>query len=429
MKIRILLIIMVFAAPAAAAVPNRITYQGRLMKSGITAAGPHLFTVCFVSGGASVCNAQQSLTLPSSGDFTLAIDIPAGVDFFNNSYQLQLTVDGTALSPPDSFTAVPYALIASTATTVPDAAITTAKIADGSVATGKLSEGAVTDAKISPTAEIAPSKIALSGTATLADWRNSADQTKIAPSAVTGKAIVSSATATQVIQPALDVSPLLLKGSPNGTGSTSMLEIWGNQLSPILEFDIKGNGNSYFAGPVGIGTSQIAAPLTVYGKDDGTGDDIQIHGSAASTTQYAVLNVNDSNNYVRLGYFNGSAMKNIVLDGSVGIGTTTPAEKLDVNGNADISGNLNVTGYLNFSGQKVCRVIFEHPSSNAGPILSATDVLVPNKWTTATCTSYEQSVFFPGYELPVGIELGCIFNNSFSYGAFGGAIPNPNCGW
>jgi len=39
------LLFLLFAAPlaAAVAVPNKITYQGRLMKSGLTAAGPHIF--------------------------------------------------------------------------------------------------------------------------------------------------------------------------------------------------------------------------------------------------------------------------------------------------------------------------------------------------------------------------------------------------
>jgi hypothetical protein len=347
---KLFLLCFLFAAPLSAGVPNRITYQGRLIKSGISSAGNHNFTVCFVSGGSSVCNAQQSATLPATGDFTLLIDIPPGVDFFNNSYQLQLTVDGTTLTPPDTFTSVPYALVAATATSVSDASITTSKIADGAVTSAKLPDGVVTDAKISPAAGITPSKISLSGTATLADWRNPADQTKIAPSAVAGTAIVSSATATQQIEPAVDVPPLLVKGSPNGAGSTSMFEIWGNQLSPILGFNVKGNGSAYFAGPVGIGTSQTAATLTLYGKNDGAGDDVQIHGSAATTTQYGVINVNDANGYIRLGYFNGSTMKNIVLDGSVGIGTTNPSQKLDVSGNANIGGDATITGNANISG-------------------------------------------------------------------------------
>jgi len=34
-------------------------------------------------------------------------------------------------------------------------------------------------------------------------------------------------------------------------------------------------------------------------------------------------------------------------DGNVGIGTTTPSQKLDVNGNTNITGNLTVTGSNN----------------------------------------------------------------------------------
>jgi hypothetical protein len=118
MKIRNLFIAILLAAPAAAAVPNRITYQGRLMKSGLSSVGDHRFIACFVGSGGPICNPQQTLTLPITGDFTLTVEVPAGVDFFNNSYQLRLTVDGTDLSPNDDFTAVPYALVAASATSV-----------------------------------------------------------------------------------------------------------------------------------------------------------------------------------------------------------------------------------------------------------------------------------------------------------------------
>jgi len=120
------IVLLFLAAPLAAAVPNKITYQGRLMKSGLTAAGPHIFQVNFIppAPSAPIPSPQQTVTLPATGDFTLIIDLPVGVDFFNSTYQLQLLVDSVPLSPNDDFTAVPYALVAATATTVSAGGVT-----------------------------------------------------------------------------------------------------------------------------------------------------------------------------------------------------------------------------------------------------------------------------------------------------------------
>ena len=116
MRISSILLLPLLAVPLAAAVPNQITYQGRLTKSGVTTGGSHTFHACFTSGATtySPCN-DFTMTLPISGDFTLILTPPASVDWTGSPIQLQLTIDGQLLSPKDDFTSVPYALIASTA--------------------------------------------------------------------------------------------------------------------------------------------------------------------------------------------------------------------------------------------------------------------------------------------------------------------------
>jgi hypothetical protein len=153
---------------AFAAVPNRITYQGRLMKSGLTASGLHTFNVAFVSNttGQSYTANPLSVTLPASGDFTLIIEIPTGVDFSQDSYKLKLTVDTVSLSPPDEFTAVPYALVTATAAYSLSAA--SAQTAQGL------------------SIPLPAAQVQLNGTTTLDVWQSTTTPTKINAAQIDG---------------------------------------------------------------------------------------------------------------------------------------------------------------------------------------------------------------------------------------------------
>jgi hypothetical protein len=96
-------------------VPSRIVYQGRLSKSGVGAAGRHTITVQFVD--ASGTNLSQSQTfdvdVPTSGDFSLEIDhIPPDADWINGLPKMRVIVGGETLTPDQSFSAAPYALVA-----------------------------------------------------------------------------------------------------------------------------------------------------------------------------------------------------------------------------------------------------------------------------------------------------------------------------
>ncbi len=50
-------------------------------------------------------------------------------------------------------------------------------------------------------------------------------------------------------------------------------------------------------------------------------------------------------------------------------------------------------------------------------------VTVPSGWRTGTCLNYKNTVRATSY------QVGCVFNNSYSFGAVGGGTPSPNCGW
>lgn len=154
---RAVFLIFLLCLTAAAAVPNRIVYQGRLSKGSGSTAGPHIFVATLVSGAGAALWSSGPLTkiLPASGDFTLVLE-PSGVDWVKDAPKLQIAVDGTVLSPHEDFAASPYALVASSAMA--------------------LAEGA----------SVPPSRIQLSSTATLADWRSPSNPSKINPNAFEG---------------------------------------------------------------------------------------------------------------------------------------------------------------------------------------------------------------------------------------------------
>lgn len=102
-----------------------------------------------------------------------------------------------------------------------------------------------------------------------------------------------------------------------------------------------------------------------------------------------------------------SAGDSWLLGGNLGIGTTSSTAKLDVAGN------------LNFDGQKACSIVSIATGDSWRDIL-----LVPSDWTAGACDSLRNDFGTGGY-----YQLFCVFENTYSFGAPGGGIPNPNCGW
>lgn len=108
--------------------------------------------------------------------------------------------------------------------------------------------------------------------------------------------------------------------------------------APTSSVDIAATGN------VGIGTATPTnAKLYIFGGNDaGTTNAIHISSSSGTQTEFAFLSANQATEYLRLGYFNGTQLKNIFFDvsntGRVGIGTTAPDQTLSVNGDASKNG-------------------------------------------------------------------------------------------
>ncbi|MFN3849956.1 MAG: hypothetical protein ACK4NY_11025 [Spirosomataceae bacterium] len=109
-----------------------------------------------------------------------------------------------------------------------------------------------------------------------------------------------------------------------------------NNTSPAYELDVVGtirtNGNLY-ANNIGIGTTNTSFGLQVV---DG---DIAITSTADSKTWK--FNYDDANNWLAI-QENGTTRMVIANGGNVGIGSTNPTTKLQVDGTGSFTGNLTV---------------------------------------------------------------------------------------
>ena len=109
---------------------------------------------------------------------------------------------------------------------------------------------------------------------------------------------------------------------------------------------IKANGTLNVNGNVGIGTT---SPTTKLHISDASTPEVRIQDT--TNNRYLSLYQNNSNSYVQsslnsalvLSTHGANERMRITTAGNVGIGTSAPAQKLDVNGNANISGTLDVT--------------------------------------------------------------------------------------
>jgi hypothetical protein len=96
--------------------------------------------------------------------------------------------------------------------------------------------------------------------------------------------------------------------------------------APTSSIDISASGN------VGIGTASPAAKVHISGTDTGSGARLQIANTTATTGKTWHLNSGDDGSFKLSQTGVVDAITALPTSGNVGIGTTTPAGKLDVNG-------------------------------------------------------------------------------------------------
>lgn len=376
------LVAIALLAGVAAAQPSMVSYQGHLDVNGAPFTGNAQFKFAIMCGTASPwsndgssSNGSQptgSVTLPvAQGLFSVLLGDPAlsmvalTGDLIEScsSPDLRVWVDtGTGFEQltDQPLASSPFALKAAYA----EGAIGTFKVGDGSSTTfsvnGNTGQAAVGSIKFPDNTVQTTAAV---GSGPDGDWIiNGIDMS----TGVTGNVGIGTAVPDRKlsIQGGSDIDPSFGGGYVRiGPPTSGNLLIDNNEIQAVNNGAANDLGINVEGGDVGIGTVNPASRLHVLGsiRADGTGGfDVRNPNNTGAISRFdwnadiARIRVGGSGTGALNGFdiegISDVSWLRILNNGNVGINTTAPSERLEVNGNAVIAGNLTVQGVITGGG-------------------------------------------------------------------------------
>ena len=218
----------------------------------------------------------------------------------------------------------------------------------------------------------------------------------------------------------------------------------------VLNTSGAANGLIVQSGNVGIGTVSPISPLSVGPNSEFTVNDAgDIAVTGASDGRFGFFKRVGTAYHEKMAFEpNGdvSLFGATPTEGNVGIGTASPTQKLDVNGNIRATDVCTTTGNcLSATGSKYCRIEAAAPSFTTTMNSWKSITPVPYSWSKEDCKrlAFQESgnsVFWPGQQW--SYSIGCLLPDGSSSSVDSGylntmpsppsgslATPSPNCGW
>jgi hypothetical protein len=355
-------VVLLVSGQSSSEIPRKINYQAKItdFTTGEPMVGSHDLTFSIYDqplGGTLLWSEAGTIVADETGIFSTILGVTNPIDMtFDGPCWLEISVGGEVLTPRRELVSVPYAFRAMDADSLGGMGPASYALAGhshddlyvnegqaNSITGAMIVDGQVADQDIAPGAAINPSKVAGtawtstndgSGSGLDADMVDGQHAAAFAPTGhvhddryYTKTELNSSGTINQTSNP---VDWTKLKGVPagfadgtdNGAGDGYSLDAADGSPTDVVYVANDGN--------VGIGTTNPTmgklqvlgvSGTTVYaGSNDGTA----VLGSSTNGT--GVLGTSSNGKA-------GSFVGDVYISGKLGIGTATPIQKLDVNGN------------------------------------------------------------------------------------------------
>ncbi|MFA6315889.1 MAG: tail fiber domain-containing protein [Elusimicrobiota bacterium] len=333
-----LLALLLLLQPLAAAVPQRILYQGTLRQTGglYTGSAAFLFRITDSSGGVEYWSSGSTVVAVTAGLFryplgadnpgTGGVDESASfltIDWSNIAPYVEVTVNGDLLSPREEIHSVPYAIFNSAATDMVNPRVLRA----GDAMTGQLT--------------IAGSTLTVTGSAF-----SVGGSTLAVKDGRLGIGVTAPQTPLHIENNGASLVKLVNTAvTANGWG---IRHLAGNILA--VTDNQSASDRMYFDGSGNVGIGPVSAPLSRLHVLNG---DIRVSTEAGQPSRGVIFQ--DGTTLLTAGGANAWAMVDAssvasAVAGNVGIGTTHPDVKLHVAGNmhVDTSGTSSLTRNVTF---------------------------------------------------------------------------------